>query len=253
MKRMTACVLCLMLMLACGVSMGETGAALKLEPLPVEEADFANGTFEVAVSEENFPDPGSELVLNLFQADLYAADGVENLKPGDTVTSNGRDYPVELVVIHGLYDEDGDGEYDGSDVTVRDAEQVQELLDMYGIRLSEYELVPEEYEIYSENLDGSYLVFRKAREGLYQACMDDWVPVHFLKSVSVPLPLPESFVYWAYPGGDDPEKGSAEEFLESLRTGSPEYFSQYNTQAVFRDGMLMEIHSWSYPWGPEEP
>ena len=32
-----------------------------------------------------------------------------------------------------------------------------------------------------------------------------------------------------------------------------EFFSQYNTQAVFRDGMLMEIHSWSYPWGPEEP
>ena len=43
----------------------------------------------------------------------------------------------------------------------------------------------------------------------------------------------------------------AEELLADLAEDTPELFSPYNTNAVFRNGELLELHSWSYPWGPD--
>lgn len=35
------------------------------------------------------------------------------------------------------------------------------------------------------------------------------------------------------------------------RMCAPAFFAPYNTRALFRDGVLLELHSWSYPWGPD--
>ena len=109
------------------------------------------------------------------------------------------------------------------------------------------------YEVLPEEEIPSYLAFENTREGDYIAVFDDWSPVSFVTRMKIMLPLPDEFAWY---DGAEEELLSAEELLELLSIplddGSTDCFSPYSTTAVFRDGLMTEIRSFPYPYGPDE-
>ena len=145
MKKMP-CVLLACMLCCCLILCAEAKTVCPLETAP-DSYDLANGSFCAGV--EN-PETISEghFTLTLALEDRYAAEEIAALEPGDTVVVNGKEYTVELVVIHGAYDEDGDGEYESSCTTVRDAEKYRDIIDRLELAIDgEKEIVPEGYEV----------------------------------------------------------------------------------------------------------
>ena len=197
-------------------------AAATLEPLPVdlEKLDLSNGTFDVQIEDPGDVEENRCLLLSLYLPERYDPDRVRALVPGDTVLVSGKVYTVR-------------------GVNIRD------------VRLSDEDPESPVYEIDTEEENPDGIRFLRQQDGSFIAGVGDWTPVHFVGNVVVPLPLPSSFVYCDYPGGEDPVTGSEKELLADLAEDTPELFSPYNTNAVFRNGELLELHSWSYPWGPD--
>ena len=248
-RLLKVCLVLCALLLLCTAG---TALAARVEPLPAgpEDTDFSNGEFEVQITEK---EADRTLGLKLYRTDRYDAEQIQQLEPGDTVVVNGREVTVLLVVIHGYYDEDGDGEEDGYSTTVRNAEQYADLLEQLEIEIGTEEIEPSAYEVIPADEDAYlYVVFRDSGEGYFTAEVEDWTPVTFVGETEAALPLPDNFVFYDYPGGDDPQEGTWEDLIEALRRSGPEYFSPYNTRIVLRDGLPAEVHNRSYPWGPEE-
>ena len=93
--------------------------------------------------------------------------------------------------------------------------------------------------------------FLQLSDGFFIANVGDWTPVTYVGRITIPLPLPASFVYYDYPGGDDPKMGTEEDLLADLQDSSPSFFNPYNTSIFLHNGELLELHNWSYPWGPQ--
>ena len=193
----------------------------KVVPIAVDpdSMDLGNGTYDIQVVRPDMVLRWKSLTLALYVTDRYEADQITNLAPGDTL------------LVNGLFR------------TVTDVSHWEEPAPD-GSRALIYEVATEE-----ENWEG--LTFVQSSDGTFRAYVGDWSPVTYVGTVTVPLPLPEGFVFYDYPGGDDPTAGTEEDLLNTLEDSSAEFFSPYNTTAVFRDGKLAEIHNWSYPWGPD--
>ena len=192
----------------------------KVEPIPVdpENLDFSNGTFDVRIANMDSFDRENALTIDLYEADQYDPEEIKALVPGDIVLVNGEEYTVKEVGVR------DDSWFTDEPETV-------------------YDIVTEE-----ECWDGIW--FRES-DGKIFAHVGDWNPVTYVGTVTVPLPLTSSFVYYDYPGGEEAQICGEKEFLEDLRELSPAYFNPYNTCAVFSGGELTEVHNWSYPWGPD--
>lgn len=133
MKRTLSILLTLALVLATGLSCAETGTIRPLEITP-DSYDLDNGEFWFDM--EAVVNPGtSPLTMTLYLEDRYSLAEIENLRHGDTIEVQGETYTVELVVIHGSYDSDGDGELDSGSITVKDPDQVKDLLDKYELEI----------------------------------------------------------------------------------------------------------------------
>ena len=212
--------------------------------------DPLNGCYQIGIEEMDLPDEES-LTLSLYAEDLYAREDIENLKPGDTVLVNGEIRTVGVMVIHGYCDTDGDGETDTSCALVRDLEQFQGFLDSREIVVDgDYSSLPDPFELSAFEListeeTAGYLVFEPVSATDCRAVIDDWSPCGYLGRVTVPLPLPEQFVF-ENASGD--EEGS-EAFLADL---DAERYSPYNTDAWFENGLLIRISHSDYPVGPED-
>ena len=127
MKRLLSILLTLALILAAGLSPAETAA---VRPLEIKADDYDTGNGEFWFDMDAVEDyGGGPLTLTLYLEDRYSLEEIENLRPGDTIEVLGDTYTVDLVVIHGWYDKDGDGEYDTGSITVKDPDQVRDLLD----------------------------------------------------------------------------------------------------------------------------
>ena len=98
---------------------------------------------------------------------------------------------------------------------------------------------------------GEGIHFLQLSDGFFIANVGDWTPVTYVGHITIPLPLPASFVYYDYPGGEDAEIGTEEDLLADLQDSSPSFFNPYNTSIFLRNGELLELHNWSYPWGPQ--
>jgi len=216
---------CLILALAAGMAAAETA---QQEIVPMEIAQDGqvpeNGTYRLTIEDTDQIITGGYFTAVLYLEDRYNPEQMENMKAGDRVQVNGEWYTVNKV------------ERSEREIYDRGEKRPQVF----------YEILPEE-EI------PSYLAFEDTREGDYIAVFDDWSPVTFVIRMKIMLPLPDAFVWY---DGPEEKPRSADEFLELLSIplddGSTDCFSPYSTTADFRDGQMIEIHSFPYPYGPEE-
>ena len=232
----------LALILAAGLSLAEAGTVRPLE-IAQDSYDPDNGEFWFDM--DAVDNPGSSpLTMTLYLEDRYSLAEIENLRHGDTIEVRGKTYTVEMVVIHGWYDSDGDGEYDAGSITVKDPEQVKDLLDKYELVISEHELYPTSYEIYTQEEFDGYIAFNVGNDGFCHPLINDISFRTLIGSVEVPLPLPEGFVCHITDefGDSDIENGTARDFLDALFYGC----DRYSDIARFEDGKLMEV--WISRW-----
>ena len=106
------------------------------------------------------------------------------------------------------------------------------------------------WDIVTEEECGGGLWFTKVGEN-YLACLDDWIPCHLVANVQVMLPLPDRFVLYENPDGEEVVAHTADDFLTWLREGGWDVYNQYNSTAKFENGELVSISVSGYPHGPE--
>ena len=242
MKRLLSILLASALILAAGLSFAET---VPVRPLELADGSFdpGNGEFWVEMDPDDNPGGGS-LTLSLYLEGRYSQEAIQNLRQGDTVEVDGQIYTVELVLIHGWYDSDGDGENDTGSVTVKDPEAVRELLEKHKIKISEYELDPFSYEIYTQEEFDGYIAFNVGDDGFCHLVVNDMTYRTLIGMVEIPLPLPEWFVCHINDefGDGDIQDGTAQDFLDALEYGC----DRYNDTVRFEDGQLVE--AWINRW-----
>lgn len=236
MKRALSILLTLALILAAGLSLAETAA---VRPLEITQGSYDLGNGEFWVEMDYVDNPGSgPLTMDLYLEVRYSLAEIENLRRGDTIEVEGKTYTVDLVVIHGWYDSDGDGEKDAGSITVKDPDQVRDLLEKYRLQISEYELDPSSYEIYTQEEFDGYIAFNVGSDGFCHPLVNDVTFRTPVGTVEVPLPLPEGFVcHIADEFGDsDIENGTERDFLDALEYGC----DRYSDTVRFEDGKLVE-------------
>ena len=242
------CILAVCMLCFCCLACAE---AKTVRPLEIDPAgyDLASGEFCAGVENaESIPE--GHFTLTLALEDRYAAEEIAELEPGDTVIVGGKEYTVELVVIHGEYDEDGDGEYDSSGTTVRNAEQFRDVMDRLEIVITEdAEIIPEAYEVCAKD-EYSSIAFLIVSETECLVQVDDCTLFTPVGSVEVTLPLPDGFVCYDYSGGEEGGPLTAEEFIRRVTDYSG--FNPYNTTVVMENGRPVRIDHSDYPEGPEE-
>lgn len=235
MKKILAVLFILALILTAGLSLAEAKHIGPLE-LSADSYDLDNGEFWFTTDVKGEP-TGDSFTMTLYLEDRYNIAEVEALKPEDTVEIDGETYTVEAVVIHGWYDSDGDGEPDTGDITVREPELAQYLYDRYETVVSDRDLVPEAYEIYTKEEFDGYIALSIGADGYCHPLVNDITFRRQIATTEVPLPLPDNFVYRYEEDWNDKE-GGAQEFLGAIADCS---FDPHSSVARFKDGKLTEV------------
>ena len=238
MKKTISFLLAMLLVLSAGLSIAEGKHVRPLE-LPTDIVNPENGEFWF----ETDPDAkanGDSFTITLYAEDRYSIAEAEALEQGDTVEVNGKTYTVDAVVIHGWYDSDGDGDLDTGDITVKDPEMAQYLLEKYETAVSDEELVPTAYEIYTKEDFEGYISLSIGSDGYCHPIVNDETFRRKVGTAEVPLPLPEGFRYH-YEVDWKSYEGGAKEFTDHL-TGIGFYADC--SLARFEGGKLME--AWKY-------
>ena len=217
-------ILCLMLIVGTGPAAAET-AGQEIVPLEIteEDLDLENGEFRLTIEDTDKIISDGYFTAVLYMEDRYDPAQIESLKAGDRVRVNGAWYTVYKV----------------------------ERMERKGYDKGELRLLVT-YEILPEEEIASYLAFENTRDGNYIAVYDDWSPVTFITRMKIMLPLPDAFVWY---DGPEEKECSADELTELLSIplddGSTDCFSPYSTTVVFKDGLMTQIRSFPYPYGPE--
>ena len=241
MKKVLSILLVLALLLPATLSFAETKHIGPLELTP-ESYDLDNGEFWFAADIEGEP-TGDSFLMTLYLEDRYEPEGIKNLKKGDTVEVDGRTYTVDVLVIHGWYDSDGDGKTDAGYVFAEDQETARYMLEKYGTVISEAprDLDPTSYEIYYTEDDEGYLTFDIGDDGYCHPVINDATFRTEICTVEIPLPLSGNFVYH-YEENWTEKEGTVQDFLYDL-----EISSQYTSIAWFKDGQLVEARRNDWP------
>ena len=241
MKKALSFLFILALLLTAAPSFAETKHIGPLEFTP-ESYDLNNGEFWFETDIDGEP-TGDSFIMTLYLEDRYEPDEIKSLKKGDTVEVDGKTYTVDVVVIHGWYDSNGDGKTDAGYIFAEDQETAQYILERYGTEISQapQDLVPTSYEIYfTEDYEG-YLAFDIGDDGYCHPVVNDATFRTKIGTVEIPLPLPETFIYHYEVNWTDKE-GTAQDFLSDL-----EVSSQYTSIAWFKDGKLVEARRNDWP------
>ncbi len=236
MKKFLFILLTLAMVFSAGFSNAEAGAVRRLE-LTQGSYDLDNGEFWFSVNAVENPGVG-HFTMALYLEDRYSLAEIESLCPGDVFEVLGETYTVELVVIHGWYDSDGDGKYDAGSIAVKDPDQVKDLLDKYDLVLSGKELFPSSYEIYTQEEFDGYIAFTVGNDGFCHPLVNDSSFRTLIGTVEIPLPLPEGFTCRIDDefGNNDIDGGTAQDFLAALEYGC----DCYSDIARFENGKLVE-------------
>ena len=244
------CILATCILSLCCVLCAEAKTVSPLEPAP-DSYDPANGEFCAGV-EDPATIPEGHFTLTLALEDRYAVGEIDGLEPGDTVVAGGKEYTVELVIIHAEYDEDGDGEYDGSSTFVRDAEKYSDIIDRYELSVedaSDREIAPYAYEVCAKDEYDSP-GFQMISGTECHAVINDCTLYTVVGTAEVQLPLPDSFAYYYLSAGEENGPLPAETFLEDVTTHGS--FNPYNTGVRMENGLPVRIDHSDYPEGPND-
>ena len=202
-------------------------------PLSVyeDDADQENGSFGLLITDTSLLDTDQYFTAELYQPDLYPADGLSILQPGDRIVIDGRNVKIASVILR--EENESDDRTEGTP--------------------------PVGYEIGCDGIGAAeFFTFRPAsgKEGLYTVSgLEGRVSASLLESVRIQLPLPENFICTEISAGDEVSH-PAEEFLELLRSGDLRQWNQYNTTIRFGGGVPVQIlHSgdFSDPDGNSKP
>ena len=223
------------LVMLAGLAVAEARHVGPLELTP-DSYDLNNGEFWFSAYAEGGLADGS-FTMDLYLEDRYSIVEIEALEPDDTVEVDGKTYTVEAVVIHGWYDSDGDGAPDTGDITVRDPKLAQYLYDKYETVVSDRELIPESYEIYTKEEFDGYIAFTIGADGYCHPLVNDVTFHRQVGTAEITLPLPGDFAFH-YEQNWDRLEGGAHEFLDALADSG---FEPYSSSARFSDGKLMEV------------
>ena len=224
------------------------GAAQEIVPLEIkeEDLDLENGSFCLQIEDRDRIIPEGYFTAALYLEDRYDPAQIESMKAGDRVLVNGEWFTVSEVVIH------EDEVFDGADEngsTETDETSLKRRICIY--------------EIYTEEEFWGYITFEPRTEGFYNAVENDWNPITLVKKVKIMLPLADAFVYHEMSsGGAEDDPCGPEDFIDFLlhpegdeeedeANAAVPFFNPYNTNVGFRDGLMMNIWSFSYPHGPE--
>ncbi len=193
-----------------------------VSPLPIDrnDLDLSNGSYNVQIEDIDQIAQNRSLTLSLYLEDHYDPNQIKDLSPGSTILVSGNIYTVK-------------------EITVRDERWFED----------DPESLVYDIDTVEENWDGIH--FLELSNGFFIANVGDWTPVTYVGKITIPLPLPASFVYYDYPGGEDPKMGSENELLDDLQENTSAIFNPYNTRVYLHNGELLELHNWSYPWGPD--
>ena len=238
MKKTISFLLAVLLILSAGLSLAEAKHVRPLE-LPTDIVNPENGEFWFETDPDDKAD-GASFTMNLYLEDRYSIVEVEALEHGDTVEVDGKTYTVDVVVIHGWYDSDGDGDLDIGNITVRDPETAQYLLEKYETVVSDQEMVPEAYEIYIEEDFEGYISLSVGNDGYCHPVVNDRTFRRKVGTAEVPLPLPDGFQFH-YEVNWERYEGGTKEFTECLTELG---FYPHCSLARFEEGNLME--AWEY-------
>ncbi len=214
MKR--CCILAgILLILLCCISAQAEETPKTIEPMAAdpETADPENGEYGIRIVSCD----REKMDIRMYTTDLYEAEAVKALKSGDRIRIAGTVYTVSELADHG-----------------------EDTL----------EIIPEE-EFY-----GYLALFPYGETGYFYAVVGnddgDWSPCTFAGEMTVALPLPDGFEYVVYEAGEE-KLLEAQQLLERLaEEDGPLWFTQYNTEGVFRDGVLVRVTHSDYPMGPAE-
>ena len=237
----------LLLGLAVGTVFAE-GAAQEIVPMEIkeEDLDLENGSFCLQIEDRDRIIPEGYFTAALYLEDRYDPEQIESMKAGDRVLVNGEWFTVSEVVIH------EDEVFDGADEN--GSTETDETSPKRRIRI---------YEIYTEEEFWGYITFEPAAEEFYIAVENDWNPITLVKKVKIMLPLPDAFVYHEMEsGGADEYPCGPEDFIDFLLHPEDDeeedeagmaipFFTPYNTDVRFQDGLMTDIWTFSYPHGPE--
>ena len=211
----------------------------------VPEGKYCIGVKDAEHLEEGY------LILSLYGEMRYDRDEIENMKPGDRVVVNGETYTVGFVQIHGMYDSDGDGDPDLSCVFVKDLNQeIRDLLDRHELVVDgDFSEAPDSFVLTSYELCMTeefygYIAFEPVSETECRSVVNDWSPCEYLMDVTVPLPLPDDFIFLDYLDNEL----NAEAFLADV---SADWYSPYNSHAWFEKGRLVKVSHSDYPVDPD--
>lgn len=238
MKKALSILLAVLLVSSAGFSCAETKHVRPLELTP-DSYDLNNGEFWFEANDEKGKTIGS-FAMALYLEERYSIEEVDALKPGDTIEIGGETYLVEAVVIHGWYDSDGDGELDTGDITVREPELAQYLLEKYETVVSDAELVPSAYEIYTNEAFDGYLSLTIGEDGYCHPLVNDETFRKQVGMAEVTLPLPDGFVFHYQEDWNDRE-GGEKEFLGTLADVG---FDPWRSMVRFQDGKMAE--AWDF-------
>ncbi len=220
-------------------------------PKETVPAGAPDGVYCIGVKDAEHLEEGY-LTLSLYGEKRYDRDEIENMKPGDHVVVNGETYTVGSVQIHGMYDSDGDGDPDLGCVFVKDLNQeIQDLLDSQELVVDgDFSKAPDSfvltaYELCMTEEFYGYIVFEPVSDSVCRSVVNDRSPNEYLMDVTVPLPLPDDFIFLDYLDNEL----NAEAFLEDV---SEDWYSPYNSYAWFENGRLIKVSHSDYPAGPED-
>ena len=193
----------------------------KIRPV-TSEPDLMNGTFLLRIEDADKIDSEGCFTAALYERDTYSAEDVYAIQPGDTIQVNDR---VFTILDFEPWELD-DGTWHQVSLTV------------------DYERPEQEYSGFClEAADDHFVMYFG----------NDDYSSHRVASVPVKLPLPDTFEYYDIPGGDYPELKPTDTLLEQLQSSyAMIYLTQYNTTCTFKDGELIRIDSWNYPFGPTD-
>ncbi len=183
-----------------------------------QETDPENGTFRVSFEDVDMIETEGYFTAVLYTTDVYTAEDVFSMKPGDTLQINGRVFTLSDI-------DNSDPEYE-VDISTEESAREQSL---WGF-------------IFEKSLSG---------DGYNLYVMDDWHSLSRVASVKVDASLPVA--YYSVPGGDDPELMDENMLDNESGILALTQLTPYNTTCTMENGKLVRIDAASYPVGPVDP
>ena len=191
------------------------------------EPDLQNGGFLLRVENADRIETDGYFTAVLYKPDYYSPEDVRAMKPGDTILIMDRILTITGIEPNGVLDDDN---------------------------WYEAELCAVGQALTEESFDFT-LMLTEDGSAFWPYFGNDNHAASRVGEVRISVPQPESVVELYNDSEEEPEQLSAD--LLGSFDGDPAMlgigWNEYNHRCFFRDGSLIRVETWSYPYSPEDP